>query len=179
MTFSAQTVLGGGERVDWCTPAAIARGERSAWGIWSGLGAKLSKVEIGAGLVADSHGLAELALGVEAVEDDAVNCDCEDFDYHFDDAADEGPVLKSANQIVRNSVLEESLASIVFATPSPDILASTVLFALVQDCSSNSPHDNAEDEKSDGKGSVVNCHFLSSAMTASPVSVKDDDAHEQ
>ena len=57
------------------------------------MGAELGEVEVGAGFVADGHGLAELALGPEAVEDDGVDDDAEGFDDDFDDAADEGPVL--------------------------------------------------------------------------------------
>jgi hypothetical protein len=54
----------------------------------------LREVEIGAGAVAHGHGLAELALGPEAVEDDAVDDNAEELDDDFDDAADEGPVLE-------------------------------------------------------------------------------------
>lgn len=64
-----------------------------AGGVWRGLGAQLCEVEIGAGAVADVHGLAELALAVEAVEDDAVDDDCDGFYDDFDDAADERPIL--------------------------------------------------------------------------------------
>jgi hypothetical protein len=53
----------------------------------------LGEVEIGTGAVADGHGLAELALGPEAVEDDGVNDDAEGLDDDFNDAADKGPVL--------------------------------------------------------------------------------------
>jgi hypothetical protein len=53
----------------------------------------LGEVEIGAGAVTDGHGLPELALGPEAVEDDAVNDHAKDFDNDLDDAADECPVL--------------------------------------------------------------------------------------
>ena len=58
-----------------------------------GLGAELGEIEVGAGAVAHVHGLAELALAVEAVEDDAVDDDGDGFHHDFDDAADEGPVL--------------------------------------------------------------------------------------
>ena len=36
----------------------------------------------------------EAAFGVESVEDDAVNGDCDDFDDDFDQGADEGPILR-------------------------------------------------------------------------------------
>jgi hypothetical protein len=57
------------------------------------LGAELGEVQVRAGAVAHGHGLAELALGPEAVEDDAVNDDAEKLDDDFDDAADKCPVL--------------------------------------------------------------------------------------
>jgi hypothetical protein len=53
----------------------------------------LGKVEVGAGLVADGHGLPQLPLGPESVEDDAVYDDTESFDDDFNDAADKGPIL--------------------------------------------------------------------------------------
>jgi hypothetical protein len=53
----------------------------------------LGEVEIRTGAVAHGHGLAELALGPEAIEDDAVDDDAEELDDDFDDAADECPVL--------------------------------------------------------------------------------------
>jgi hypothetical protein len=40
------------------------------------------------------HGLPEAALGVVAVECNAVYYDGDDFDYYFDDAADKRPVLE-------------------------------------------------------------------------------------
>lgn len=78
----------------WWAPAA---GARRHWaetrGVGSGLGAQLSKVEIRTSAVAHGHGLAELALGPEAVEDNSVNGNDEDLDDDFDDAADKSPVL--------------------------------------------------------------------------------------
>ena len=57
------------------------------------LGAQLGQVQVGAGLVAQVHALVQLALGPEAVEDDAVDGDGDDLDDDLDDDADEGPVL--------------------------------------------------------------------------------------
>jgi hypothetical protein len=48
----------------------------------------LSEVEIRAGTVTHGHGLPELALGPEAVEDDAVDDDAKNFDNDLDNAAD-------------------------------------------------------------------------------------------
>lgn len=55
--------------------------------------AELGKVEIRSGTVAHGHGLAKLALGPEAVEDDSVDGNNKNLDYDFDDAADKRPVL--------------------------------------------------------------------------------------
>lgn len=53
----------------------------------------MREVEVGTRFVADVHGFAELALRVVAVEDDAVDGDCDGFDDDFNDAADERPRL--------------------------------------------------------------------------------------
>ena len=70
------------------------------------LRAELGEVQVGTGLVADSHGLPELPLRPEAVEDDAVDDDAEDLHDDLDDAADKRPVLETANQGVRNIIFE-------------------------------------------------------------------------
>jgi hypothetical protein len=54
----------------------------------------LSKVEIRACFVPHIHGLAELALGVVTVEDNAVQGDNEGLYDNFDDTADQGPGLE-------------------------------------------------------------------------------------
>ena len=77
----------------WAPAARARRHGTEAGGVGRGLGAQLGEVEIGAGAVAHGHGLAELALGPEAVEDDAVDGNDKDFNYDFDDAAYECPVL--------------------------------------------------------------------------------------
>jgi hypothetical protein len=53
------------------------------------LRAELREIEVGSGGVAAGHRFPETALGVVAVEGDAVDEDCEDFDDDFDDAADQ------------------------------------------------------------------------------------------
>ena len=59
-----------------------------AGGVGCGLGAQLSEVEVRAGFVAEIHRFVEAALGVESVEDDAVDGDCDDFDDDLDEGAD-------------------------------------------------------------------------------------------
>ena len=72
----------------------VLREGRSHWrllkarGVGRGLGAKLSEVEVGASAVADVHGLVKAALGEDAVGDNAVNGDGDDFDNDFDEGTD-------------------------------------------------------------------------------------------
>lgn len=147
LNFIAFAVLGGGLRVVvlgvtwWWFPAARARGERTeARRVGCRLGAELGEVEIGASLVADGHGLSELALGPETVEDDCVDDDAEGFDDDFDDAADERPVLrvavsgeavercrvahlKTAHETIGYVVLEQVSSWVFHARPSPHVFA--------------------------------------------------------
>lgn len=75
-------------------PAARARRERTEAGsVGSRLRAELSEVEIRSGTVTLGHGLPELALRPEAVEDDAVDDDAEKLDNDLDDAAHKSPIL--------------------------------------------------------------------------------------
>jgi hypothetical protein len=60
-----------------------------AWCVWCRLRAELGEVKIGACFVANVHGLAELTLGVVAVEDDTVDNDCDSLDHNLNDTADE------------------------------------------------------------------------------------------
>lgn len=88
-------------------PAARARGERAeSRRVGCGLRAELGEVEIGAGLVTHGHGLAELALGPEAVEDDGVDDDAERLYDDFNDAADKGPVLDIVSFWLRGELVE-------------------------------------------------------------------------
>jgi hypothetical protein len=93
--FVALAVLGGRKRVDvhgvagWWSPAAGARRHGAESGsVRCGLGAELGEVQVRAGLIAGGHGLPELPLGPESVEDDAVDGDAQYFDDDLDDAAD-------------------------------------------------------------------------------------------
>jgi hypothetical protein len=54
----------------------------------------LSQVQIRTGAVTHIHGLCQAALGVVAVEDDAVERDADDLDDNLNDDADESPVLR-------------------------------------------------------------------------------------
>ena len=61
------------------------------WSVWCGLRAQLSEVKIRASLVADVHGLAQLALGVVTIKDNSVDGDGDGLDNNLNDAANEGP----------------------------------------------------------------------------------------
>jgi hypothetical protein len=126
------------------SPAAGAWGERSEAGsVGCRLGAELSKIEVGTSLVSHGHGLAELALGPEAVEDDGVDDDAECFNDDFDDTADKRPVLQctletglcraidsayleSAQEVISHVVLEQVLSFVVYARPSPHVFAASL-----------------------------------------------------
>jgi hypothetical protein len=97
----ALACLGGRMRVDvhgvtWRrAPAAGARRQRTeSRSVGCGLRAQLSKVEVRSGAITLSHGLPELALGPESVEDNAVDDDAEELDNDLDNAADKCPVLE-------------------------------------------------------------------------------------
>lgn len=90
-----------------------------------------------------------------------------------------GTYLKTADKVIRDVVLEERFASVVFTTPAPDVLAITIDFALIQDRSTNTPHNDAEDKEPNCECGVVDCDLFRSSMTASPVSVEDDHTHEE
>ena len=86
--------VGGGWKARRLHVSAVGWGEGpEAGGVGRGLRAQLGEVEVRASFVADVHGLAELAFGVVAVEDDAIDDNGDGLDDDFDDAADKGPGL--------------------------------------------------------------------------------------
>ena len=140
LNLIALAVLSGGLRVvvllvTWRWPPASRAGRKRTESrcVWCRLGAELSEVEIRASLVADGHGLSELALGPETVKDDSVNDDAERFNNDFYDAADERPILdcivsrekvgkrhgithlKAAHETVGHVVLEQVSSWIFYA----------------------------------------------------------------
>jgi len=152
----------------WWAPAAGARrhGAESRR-VGCGLRAQLSEVEIGAGAVADGHGLSELPLGPEAVEDDGVDDDAQRLNNDLDNAADQRPVLETADEFVGHVVLEELSSFVVFASPAPHVLTIALSLALVQNAGTNGPHDNAEDEEGNGEDGVVSCNLLCPLVASS------------
>jgi len=159
--------------------ATVAWAERTCqtWCVWCGLRAQLSKVHIRTSPVADSHGFAQLVLGVEAVEDDAVHRDCDGLDHNLDDDADKTPVLQAADKVILHFLLEEALALVVDAGPSPHVLVVRVVLRALQSTSSNAPHDDTEDEETNGEGGVVDRRLLGATVPTLPVRVEDPDAH--
>lgn len=84
--------------------------------------------------------------------------------------------MQLADKLVGDIVLEERLAFIVHARPAPHVLVVTVVSLGLQDCCTDGPHDDAEDEEDDGEGSVVNSGLLCLSMSSFPVSVEYEDA---
>jgi hypothetical protein len=85
--------------------------------------------------------------------------------------------LKTADESIRDIILEECTSLVVLATPTPDIFAVTVGFALVENTSANTPHDDAKDKECNSKGGVVDGHLLRSPVTSAPVGIEDEDTH--
>ena len=93
-------LLGGLDRVVVGLVVVQVLGEGSGYGcfleaggVGRGLSAELGEVEVRARAVADVHGFVEATLREDAVGDDAVDGDGDDFDDDFDEGADETPVL--------------------------------------------------------------------------------------
>ena len=89
------------------------------------------------------------------------------------------PYLKPAYQSIVDILLKQILTLAVLARPSPHILASSVLLALIQNCSAHSPHDYTECEESYREDGVIDGGFLCSLVTTSPVCVEDTKGKRQ
>lgn len=141
--------------------------------------AELCEVKIRAGAITLGHGLPELPLGPESVEDNAVDTDTENLNDDFDDATDQSPILQTADKAVGNVVLKEMSSFVVHAGPTPHVLVVVLGFALVEYSRTYGPHDDAEDEESDSKDSVVSSDFLCFPVTAFPVGDDDNDGDDE
>lgn len=155
----------------------------------------MSEVEVRSSAVTLSHGLPELPLGPEAVENDGVDHNDKNLNDDFDDAADKSPVLnmlaldssvrtdcthlKAADEGIGDIVLEEMSSFIVDARPAPHIFVVVLRFTLIEYCCTYSPHDDTEDEESNGEDSVVSGNLFGSVMAMSTVGDHDDDRHQQ
>jgi hypothetical protein len=180
----------------WWAPAARAGRKRAKAGrVGGGLRTQLGKVKVRTGSVALGHGLPQLLLGPEAVEDNAVDDDAKDFDNDFDDGADKAPVLdtvrwnytfeiletylKTADECVRDIFLKQVPALVVYTRPTPHVLVVILCFTLVEDCCSHSPHDDAENEESNGEDGIVCGDLFGSMVATSTISDHDNDRHDK
>ena len=68
---------------------------------------------------------------------------------------------------------------VVDARPAPHVFVVVLRFALVEDSRTYSPHDDAEDEETDGEDSVVCGYFFGSIMPSSAVGNHNNDRHEK
>ena len=121
----------------------------------------------------------KLAFGPEAVEDDAVDCDRDDFDDNLDKSTDESPVLKTAQKRVVGFVFEEGSTSVLVARPTPHVLVVAILLAGVKNDCSGDPHSGGEEEESDAEGGVVDGRLLCLPVSTLPIRVEDEDADDQ
>jgi hypothetical protein len=87
--------------------------------------------------------------------------------------------LKTADKGIGNVILEEMSSLVVHARPSPHVLVVVLPFTLVEDRGTYSPHDDAEDEESDSKDSVVSSNLFGSFVASFPVGDDDDNRHNQ
>ena len=68
---------------------------------------------------------------------------------------------------------------VVDARPAPHVFIVILRFALVEDSRTYSPHDDAEDEETDGEYGVVGCYFLGSIVTSSEIRNHNYDRHDK
>lgn len=119
----------------------------------------------------------EAAFGVETVEDDAIDGDCDDFDDDLDEGADQRPVLQTADQRIVDVLVEQSFAATVFTAPAPHVLSIALFAGLVEDGSADGPHDNAEDKEGDGEDGIIDGGFFGAAVAAAEVGEDDGEGH--
>ena len=148
----------------------VVRGGRGFLGL---LFAKFGEPDFVAGLITDIHRLPEAALRGDAVEGKYVDGNREDLDRYLDDGAHQDPVLLSTYEPVVDVVLEELAAVIVLARPAPQVLPARVIAALDKNSSSDSPHDDGEDEGANSKYRPVYRQLLRAVVPTPPVRVHD------
>lgn len=139
------------------------------------LASQLRQVQISAGSVSCVHGLPEPVLRPEAVEDNGVDGDDDDLHNDLNDAADQTPILQSADKSVMNIVFKKLPALVVLAGPAPEVLAAATILTALQDAGADDPHDNAENKPADCKHGVVDRDLLGTTMTTAAVG--EDDNH--
>lgn len=110
-----------------------------------------------------------MILRVETIEDDAIDSNGDGLYHNLDDDAHQAPVLQSADEVVLNFLLEEALALIVDAGPSPHVLIVGVVLRALKNSGGNAPHDKADNEEAHGKSRVVHRRLLGASVSAFPV----------
>jgi hypothetical protein len=68
---------------------------------------------------------------------------------------------------------------IVYARPAPHVFVVVLRFALVEDSCADGPHDDAEDEETNGKDGIVSCYFFGSIVASSGVCNHNDNGHDE
>jgi hypothetical protein len=86
--------------------------------------------------------------------------------------------LKTADKRVGDVVLEEMAPLVVYAGPAPHVFVVVVRFTLVEDCCSDGPHDDAENEEANSEDGVVGSDFLSPIVAPSEVCNHNNNGHE-
>jgi hypothetical protein len=87
--------------------------------------------------------------------------------------------LKSADERIRNVILEQVFPFAVFAAPSPDVVTVVVVLTGVQYGGAYNPHDDAEHEEGNGKCGVVDSNLFGSAVTVPAVRNDDKGSSDQ
>lgn len=131
--------------------------------------AELGEPDLVADLVAEIHGLPELALGGNAVEDEGVETYGQELGTNLDEGTENNPVDLLADKTVVDIVLEVDSALVVLARPAPEIPSGAFLLFLVEHAGDGGPHCDCDDEGEDSHDSPVDCEFLGSIMPSSPV----------
>jgi len=91
----------------------------------------------------------------------------------------EGAYLNTTDQRVVYLLTEELPPLVIDTRPAPDILIARVALCTLQNTGCHCPHDDAEDEETDGKDCVINCCLLSSAMSTSVVGPEDHETESK
>ena len=68
---------------------------------------------------------------------------------------------------------------VVYAGPTPHVLALSLRFALVEDTGADGPHDDAEDEETNCEDGVICGYLFCLVMTLSSICDQDENTHEE
>ena len=68
---------------------------------------------------------------------------------------------------------------VVDTRPTPHVLVVVLRFALIEYSCTHSPHDDAEDEESNGEDSIVGCDLFGAVVPSSEVCSHDRNRHNK